>query len=137
MAVAGTVAVAAADIGGGYTCYTIAWVASAGGAVSENPVTIKRGRFHQVEFVPDAGGTQPTDAYDLTLLNAISGGFDFLLGVGADLSNANRKVVAPVAAASGVGSGAGPIFHRGGDLYPTIANAGNAKGGTIILTVGP
>jgi len=135
MAVAGTVAVAAAALGCGYTKYTITWVSSAGGAVAENAVEIRRGHIHQVKFVPDAGGTQPTDLYDATLVDAISGGVDFLTGIGANLSNANRKIGVPQ-----VGDGSTAyqrVFHEGGDLYPTVANAGNAKGGTIVLVVGP
>lgn len=135
MAVAGTVAVVTSDLGGGYTKYAIAWVSSAGGAVSENPVPVKRGHVHQVEFVPNAGGTQPTDLYDATLVDAIAGGFDVLTGIGANLSNANRKIGVPQ-----VGDGttaAQRVFLEGGNLYPTIANAGSAKGGTIVLIVGP
>jgi len=135
MAVAGTVTVTTSDLGGGYSKYSIAWVSSAGGAVAENAVGIKRGHIHQAKFVPDGGGTQPTDLYDVTLLDAISGGVDFLTGIGANLSNANRKIGVPQ-----VGDGTTAlqrVFHEGGDLYPTVANAGNAKGGTIILVMGP
>lgn len=135
MAVAGTVATTTEDIGGGYTKYTMAWVSSAGGAVTENAVTIRRGHIHQAKLVPDGGGTQPTDLYDLTLVDAISGGVDFLTGIGADLSNASRKIGVPQV---GDGTTASQrVFHEGGDLYPTIANAGNAKGGTIVLVMGP
>ena len=135
MAVAGSVALASAALGGGYTKHTITWVSSAGGAVAELPVSIPRGHIHQAKFVPDAGGTQPSDLYDLTLVDAISGGVDFLTGVGANLSNANRKIGVPQ-----VGDGTTAyqrVFHEGGDLYPTIANAGSAKGGTIVLVMGP
>jgi hypothetical protein len=135
MAVAGSITVTTADLGSGYTKYTMAWVCSAGGAVAENPVTFKRGHIHQVKFVPDAGGTQPTDLYDVTLLDAISGGVDYLTGIGADLSNANRKIGVPQ-----VGDGTTAlqrVFVEGGDLYPTVASAGNAKGGTIVVVMGP
>lgn len=135
MAVAGSVTTTTADLGGSYTKYTMAWVSSAGGAVAENPVTFKRGHIHQVTFVPNAGGTQPTDLYDVTLLDAISGGVDFLTGIGANVSNANRKIGVPQ-----VGDGVTAlqrVFVEGLDLYPTVANAGNAKGGAIVLIMGP
>ena len=135
MAVAGSVAVVSADMGGGYTKYSIAWLSSAGGAVSENPVAVKRGHVHQVQFIPDAGGTQPTDLYDLTLPDAIAGGFDFLTGLGANLSNVNRKIGVPQ-----IGDGVTAlqrVFVEAQNLYPTIAAAGAAKGGTIVLIVGP
>jgi hypothetical protein len=135
MAVAGSVAVTTEDLGGGYTKYSIAWVSSAGGAVAENAVAVKRGHIHQVEFIPNGGGTQPTDLYDVTLLDAISGGADFLNGIGADLSNANRKIGVPL-----LGDGTTEnqrIFWQGADLYPTVANAGASKGGTIVIVMGP
>ena len=135
MAVAGSITVTTSDIGSGYTKYSAAWLSSAGGAVSEVAVAVKRGHIHQVKFIPDAGGTQPTDAYDMTLVDAISGGVDFLTGIGANLSNANRKIGVPQ-----VGDGTTAyqrVFHEGGDLYPTIAAAGNAKGGTLVLVIGP
>lgn len=135
MAVAGSVTTTTADIGGGYAKYTIAWVCSAGGAVSENAVAVQRGHIHQVQFIPDAGGTQPSDQYDATLVDAITGGADFLTGIGANLSNASRKIGVPQ-----VGDGTTAlqrVFFEGGNLYPTIANAGAAKGGTIVLVMGP
>ena len=134
MAVAGSITTTTSDLGGGYTKYSIAWVCSAGGVVSENAVAVKRGHIHQAKFIPDGGGTQPTDLYDLTLVDAISGGVDHLTGIGANLSNATRKIGVPQ-----VGDGTTAyqrVFHEGGDLYPTIAAAGNAKGGTIVLVMG-
>lgn len=135
MAVAGTVVVTTEDLGGGYTKYSIAWLSSAGGAVTENAVALKRGHIHQVKCIPDAGGTQPTDLYDLTFVDAITGGVDFFTGIGANLSNANRKIGVPQ-----VGDGTTAlqrVFVEAGTYYPTIANAGSAKGGTIVLVMGP
>ena len=135
MAVAGTVTKTATDLGRGYTKHSIAWVSSAGGAVTENAITMPIGHIHQVQFIPDAGGTQPTDLYDVTLVDAIAGGADFLTGIGANLSNASRKIGVPQ-----VGDGTTAlqrVFFEGGNLYPTVANAGNAKGGQIILIMGP
>jgi hypothetical protein len=135
MAVAGSITVTTQDLGGGYTKYAMAWVSSAGGAVAELPVEVQRGHIHQAKFIPDAGGTQPTDAYDVTLLDAISGGFDLLTAIGGNLSNVNRKIGVPQ-----VGDGTTAhqrVFHEGGNLYPTVANAGAAKGGTIEIIVGP
>lgn len=133
MAVAGSIVVTTSDLGGGYTRYSVAWLSSAGGAVTENSFDVKRGNLRQVKFFPNAGGTQPTDLYDLTLPDA--DGFDVLAGVGANLSNATAKVSVPL-----FGDGTTsfqPFFHAGGPLTPTIAAAGNAKRGTIVLIVGP
>lgn len=130
---AGSITVSAEDLGGGYSKYSIAWVSDAAGVVSANPFDVKRGHLHQVMFTPDGGGTQPTNLYDLTLLDAA--GFDVLAGVGANLSNAASARFVPL-----VGDGttaAVRAFLEAGALTPVIANAGNAKGGSINLIVGP
>lgn len=135
MAVAGSIAVTSSGLGGGYSKYSVAWVSSGGGAVEENPLPLPRGHIHQVKFVPDGGGTQPTDLYDVTLRDAIAGGVDFLTGIGANLSNANRKIGVPQ-----LGDGTTAlqrVFVEAGNYYPTVANAGAAKGGTIEIVIGP
>ncbi len=133
MAIAGTIAAAATSLGGGYTRYTVTWASSSGGAVSENPFDVCRGTLRQVKFFPGAGGVQPTDNYDMTLLDA--DGFDVLGGIGANLSNAAGKVGVPL---FGNGTVANfPYFHPGGALTPTIAAAGDSKAGTLVLVIGP
>lgn len=124
---AGTVTTTTADKGAGVTKYTVAWVSTAGGAVSGNAVSLKRGELIQVGYTPDGGGTQPTDLYDVTMTDA--GGADILGGTGANLSNATATVTVPAI---------GTYFRRwleGGSYTPVVANAGNAKGGTIYLWV--
>lgn len=133
MAVAGSITVTPTDIGGGYTKYSVAWVSSAGGAVTENTFAAKRGRIQQAKFVPDAAGTQPTDQYDATVLD--SAGWDVLLGLGANRSNATASVVPALDGNAGTPGTLG--FFEGGNLAPTIVNAGNAKGGTLVLIIGP
>ena len=126
MAVAGSITVAASKVGP-LTRYEIDWLSSAGGEVTENTFSAKSGELVEVRFVPDGGGTQPTDAYDLTITDA--DGTDILAGTGANLSNATATAVVPVIST---------YFRRhltAGLLTPTIANAGNAKGGTIVLLV--
>lgn len=122
---AGSLTNTSSDLGGGITKYNIAWVSDASGVVSLSVVEVKRGRLIQIKYVPDAGGTQPSDLYDMTLPD--TNGVDVLAGDGANLSNANSKITAPTA----------PILLEAGNLTPTIASAGNAKGGTLILFVGP
>jgi hypothetical protein len=104
--------------------YSSTWVSSAGGVVSGNAITVTAGRISEVVVVPDGGGTQPTDLYDLTLVTADS--IDVLGGTGADLSNAAGKIF----------SFDPPIYlPPGSTLDITIANAGNAKGGRIDIQV--
>jgi hypothetical protein len=132
MAVAGAITITSQSLGRGYSRFTLAWLSNAAGVVTEIPVTLPPGFINQVKFIPDAGGTQPTDLYDLTLIDAITGGADHLNGLGANLSNANRLISVPQVGASAVQR----IFVSG-DYYLTIANAGNAKGGQVILIIGP
>jgi hypothetical protein len=130
---AGSIVATSSDIGGGITKYSIAWTSSAGGAVSANTLDIKRGRILQAKFVPGAGGSVPTDLYDVTLADA--DGADLLLGLGGDRS---ATLAQAVPALSGQGSASEMLrWFEGGTVTPTIANAGNAKTGTLILYVGP
>lgn len=123
MAVAGSITVTTSDLGGGVTKYSIAWVSSALGAVSGTSLNLKRGSLLRAAFIPDSAGTQPSDQYDVTLPDA--NGIDALQGAGADLSNST-------AAAFEL-----ETVVLAGAFTPTIANAGNAKGGTIELVIGP
>lgn len=121
---AGSLTVTSADVGGQVTRYVLSWTSSAGGAVSGNTLSIKRGRIFQVELVP--GATTPTDLYDVVLNNPRS--VDFLVAGGANLSNATTKMltIAP------------SIYYDGvGTLDLVVSNAGNAKTGSVILLVGP
>ncbi len=120
---AGLITVTTSDLGGAVTEYSIAWLSSAGGAVSGNTVDLKRGSLLRVSFVPDGGGTQPTDLYDVTILDA--DGIDILLGGGGDLSNSAASAFQP------------ETTVVPGTFTPTITNAGDAKGGKIVLVVGP
>lgn len=109
--------------------YSIAWLCTAGGAVSANTFSVTAGELVQVGFVPDSGGTQPTDLYDVTLTDP--NGIDILGGTGANLSNATASVAVPAVST---------YFRRtleAGAYTPVVANAGNAKGGTIVLLLRP
>src|SRR5688572_18993124 len=79
------------------TKIAVAWVSSAGGAVSGNASTIAvpKGRLLQVQIVPDAGGTQPSDLYDLTLIdtNSIDLLNDGTTAHGSNLSNSAGKYI--------------------------------------------
>ena len=107
---------------------TIAWTSSAGGAVSGNSFTVPNAQIKQVKYVPGSGGSQPTDLYDITLTDA--DGLDLLGGTGANLSNAaaalftdlNVWIVLPAAANT---------------VDLVVANAGNAKSGTVYLLLVP
>lgn len=122
---AGSIVDTSSAIGAGYDKHSIAWTSDASGNVSGNAATVKRGMLRQVKFIPGSGGAQPTDLYDVTLLDA--DGADLLVGNGANKSNASAIWYLPT----------NPIMVEAGDVTPTVANAGNAKTGTIILIIGP
>jgi hypothetical protein len=126
----GTVAVTTTDIGsdsrGGYlgiTKYSLAWIASAGGAVSGNPVTTVRGTLVAAKVVPGTG-TPPTGGYGVTLVD--TDGVDVLGGLGAGQSATVGKYfpfLPPL------------IFDGSETLDLVISAAGNGGMGTVHLWV--
>lgn len=124
---AGSITVTSSEVGGGLVKYSVAWLSDASGNVSANTFDMMAGELMQVGYIPDAGGTQPTDLYDATLTDP--NGVDILTGTGANLSNATKTVAVPAVST---------YFRRtleAGTYTPVIANGGNAKGGTIVLLV--
>lgn len=122
---AGTVAVTATEVAPGVTKYVIAWTSTAGGAVSANTFSVRRGEILQVKFVPNSGGTQPTDLYDVTLVD--TDGVDLLGSEGANLSNAASAIGVPKVDSE-------RIFVDGTQVLDlVVANAGSAKGGSVIV----
>lgn len=97
------------------------WLSDAAGAVDTTLTPdVVNGDILMAVFIPDAAGTQPTNLYDVTLLD--TDGADVLLGAGANLSNAAQAASAAVGCATSV-------------LQLVVANAGNAKGGVVIIYV--
>jgi hypothetical protein len=122
MAVAGSIVAVASDLGRGLTKYVITWTSDASGVVSEVAVELKTGRLIQARYAP--GVAAPTDQYDLTLKDAIAGA-DILIGGGANQSATVPAFSTPT----------NPPVIEGGNFYPTVANAGNAKNGVLTLYV--
>lgn len=129
---AGSVTKTSTRYAGGVTRHRLAWTSDASGNVSANSVTLPPGMLVQVAFIPGAGGVQPTDLYDVTMtcddhssVNVLDGGSG--TSVGADLSQTNSTHKTPMAA-----SGVRQWLHGGGYTL-VVANAGNAKSGTVDL----
>ena len=103
---------------------TFAWVSDAGGAADGVTPKEYTGEILRVLEIPDGGGTQPTDLYDVLVKDA--DGADVLIGHGANVSNAanDDKV-----AADKLGVVASSV------LTLAVTNAGNAKGGKTILYI--
>jgi hypothetical protein len=101
------------------------WLSDAAGDVTENATTEHySGVILYAAFVPDAGGTQPTDQYDVTVLDKNS--LDVLNGLGANKSNS-------VTAYADQYDGLGAVANS--KLTVTVDNAGNAKGGIVYLWI--
>lgn len=114
--------------------HALAWVSDASGNVNGTPTTAAiRGTILKVEFKPDTGGTQPTNAYDVTLTD--TAGVDVLAGQGANLSNSTATAVVPgVPFTDGTTTAVAPCVVAEA-LTLNVSNAGNAKGGQVILYV--
>lgn len=111
----------------GLTRYNIAWTSDASGDVNTTTMSVKPGELVEVTFTPSGGGTAPTTLYDVTIPDADA--VDILAGTGANLSATVAATVVPVVST---------YFRKnltGGLVTPTVANAGNAKAGTIVLLV--
>jgi hypothetical protein len=100
------------------------WLSSAGGAADGVTTEYHTGRVIYAAQLPDGGGTQPTDLYDVTVTDG--DGVDVLKGLGADLSNA-----APTYKADSDGLGA--VVES--KLTLAVTNAGNAKGGKTLVYI--
>lgn len=115
-------------VSGGVFKYSIAWTSDASGNVTGNAFAVHRGELVQAKFVPGAGGSQPTDLYDIVVVDTDA--VDVLFGAGANLSNATASIKAPVVANNQ------RYVHDGvQNLDVQVSNAGNAKSGTVILWV--
>lgn len=107
---------------------TFDWQSDAAGAVSGLLSDAVSGELLRVVFKPDGGGTQPTDLYDVTLLD--EDGFDVLQGKGANLSNVTATNVTPLV---GDGATTNQRVALDGVLELRVAAAGNAKGGIVTI----
>lgn len=126
---AGSITVTSTSVGSDEVQYSLAWTSDAAGAVSGTQLNIRRGRLLHIEFVPSTGGSQPTDLYDAQLQDRFD--VDLLnngtTAQGGNLSNATAKII----------QWNPPLYYDGlGSLELVISNAGNAKTGTVYLTVG-
>lgn len=114
--------------------HSLAWVSHTDGVVDLDTPVIT-GEILRVVFVPDSGGTQPTNLYDVLLKDA--DGLDVLAGQGANLANnANSHVCPGVPLKDGTTTSTRPIVVNG-VLNLEVANSGSGKGGTIRLYVRP
>lgn len=100
------------------------WTSSAGGAADGVTTGSYNGEIVRAVQIPDSGGTQPTDQFDVVVNDA--DGADALVGLGANLSNAAQT-------SKTAKDGLGAIANT--PLTLAVTNAGNAKGGKTILYI--
>jgi len=101
-----------------------AWTCDASGNVNGTggqTAGAYNGALERLVTVPAAAGSAPTDNYDITILD--EDGVDVLLGAGADRDTANTEQVQRTSL--------GVVAND--KLTLNIANAGNAKSGTVYL----
>lgn len=133
---AGTVSItyqtARAQGGLGVRKVTLAWTSDASGDVSGSPTTYLTGEILRVVIVP-SGTAAPTTLYDVTLRSYGGDGIDLLAGQGANLSATVASHVKPgVPFKDGTTTATAPIAVDD-QLELVVANAGNAKSGTVTL----
>jgi len=114
----------------GVSVIALDWLSNATGD-ADCTVSGVRGLINRVTFKPDSGGTQPTNAYDITLKD--EDGIDILVNGGANLSNTTATSIACMVVS---GSGYWPMAVAG-DLTLAVNDAGNAKGGIIRIYYTP
>lgn len=102
------------------------WASSSAGAASETTSYSYNAQPMRVIFDPDGGATQPTDQYDVVIND--DDGYDILHGLGANLSNS-----ANVYKTNSDGMGA----FMSTKLTFSVSNAGDTKGGRIVLYLIP
>lgn len=105
---------------------TFDWTSDASGDVNGVLSAGLSGIIYRITFIPDGGGTQPSNLYDVVLNE--TDGFDVLNAKGANLSNVTSTTVGPA-----LTGGEMAIEDSAFDLV--VTNAGNAKGGKVILYI--
>lgn len=98
------------------------WLSHTDGSASATATTgVYNGQILNVMLVPDGSTTAPSDQYDITLTD---GTYDLLFGQGANCSATETVVLT---------TNLGCVANS--KLYLTVANAGSAKGGLVLVYV--
>jgi hypothetical protein len=134
--VAGSIVVATREVTNNVLEYSVTWTSNASGDVSGTMFDVIVGTIIAVEFIPGTGGVTPTSLYDVNLLDA-EGVTMFDDGSGTSIGN-NLSAVIPSHKVPLVGLVGVTIYrrwHHGGAVQFTVAEAGNAKQGTVNIFV--
>ena len=112
---------------GALSKYKMDWLSDASGDVDVDAIPMIQGEIQSVHYFPDAGGTQPSDNYDLTMADSF--GVDILTGTGANLSQTTDTYAVPAL------STYFKVVIEAGSYDLVVANAGNAKGGILEVVI--
>jgi hypothetical protein len=113
--------------------YTLDWLSHTDGTVDLDTDGAIVGEILRVTFVPNGGGTAPSNAYDVLLKDAH--GIDVLGGQGANLSSSAASSLCPgVPLKDGATTSVVPVAVAG-VLNLEVANAGSGKGGLVVIYV--
>lgn len=129
---AGSISVVTREVTNNILKYAVTWTSDSAGAVNGNTFDMMVGTIIAVEFIPGTGGSTPSTLYDVDLLDAENVTmFDDGAGtsVGSNLSATEASHKVPLVGTTGV-----TIYrrwHHGGAAQLLVANAGNAKSGTV------
>lgn len=133
---AGSITVATTEVANNILRYAVTWTSDASGDVSGTAFEMMVGTLIAVEFVPGAGALQPSDLYDVDMVDAQGATmFDDGAGttIGANLSNAIAQNKVPLVGLTGV-----TIYrrwHHGGTVEPRVSSAGASKSGRIDIYI--
>lgn len=117
-------------VGAGIHAWDFDWASTSGGQVLAT-VTELNGEILRVLFDPDASTSAPTNLYDVTLTDAY--GVDVLCGLGANRSSSTTQTKIP-RIVTGDGTTSVPLpVATAGDLTLLIDNAGDDKGGHLVI----
>lgn len=133
---AGSIVVTSSEVTNNILKYSVAWTSDASGNVSGIEFDMIVGTIISVEFVPGTGGNVPSSLYDVDLLDhenvsMFDDGSSTSIGSNLSATDASHKV--PLVGLVGV-----TIYrrwHHGGPVQLLVANAGNAKKGTVNIFI--
>ena len=108
---------------------SIDWTASSSGIVPATASKIISGELLRCVFVPDSGGTAPTNNYDMTIVDSES--VDVLSGNGANLSSTVTKSIVPCEEMLSGGSSGVAKFAIMSALTISASNCGASNGGNV------
>src|SRR3990167_331551 len=103
---------------------TFDWTSSAGGAADGTTTALYTGDVIYAAFIPGTGANQPSDLYDVTLVD--SGAVDVLAGDGANLSNAANVYLDDADGLTSVTASA---------LTLAVTNAGASNTGQVVIFI--